>query len=136
VAYLASASEALYYQTSIKELAEIIKRVIEYVSPEGLPYEIDAPRSSLITNLAVKKNVAVFHLINHTGSRDERILQNLYHLPPVEDVNIRYRIPEGKKLKGIRLFVPAEHSHKTAGKVVHIRLPKIDKYQGVAVEVE
>jgi hypothetical protein len=136
VAYLASASEALYYQTSIKELSEIIKRVIEYVSPDGLPYEIDAPRSSLITNLAVKENLAVFHLINHTGSRDERILQNLYHLPPVDDVTIRYRIPEGKKLKGIRLFVPAEYSHKTVGKIVHIRLPKVGHYQGVAIIVE
>jgi hypothetical protein len=84
----------------------------------------------------MKGNTGVLHLINHTGSRDERILQNLYHLPPVDDVTIRYRIPEGKKLKGIRLFVPAEYSQKTVGNIVHIHIPKVGNYQGVAIDVE
>ena len=136
VAYLAAASEALYYQTGIEELADVIKGVIAYVSPDGLPYEVEAPRSALITNLVVGGKAAVLHLVNRTGSRDERILQNLYHLPPVNDVTVTYRLPKGKTLKGVRLFVPAEYSVTTAGNAVHVHLARVDSYQGVAIEVE
>jgi len=103
-----------------------------------LPYEVEAPRSALISNLTVKGNMAdeggtaVVHLINHTGSREERILQNLYHLPPVDNVTVRYRLPAGTKLEAVRLFVPADFSSETTGDVVHVRLPRIDAYQAVS----
>lgn len=136
VAFLASASDALYYQTGIRELSDVIKDVIEYVSPEPSPYEVEAPRSSLITNMTVKGDIGVIHLVSLTGNRAERILQNFYNVPPVDDVTIKCKIPEGKKLKGIHMFVPAAYSHKIIGDVVEIHLHRVDKYQGVAVEVE
>ena len=53
VAYIAAEVGAMYLQTGIRELSDLIRDVIEYVSPEGVPYEIEAPIASLITNMTV-----------------------------------------------------------------------------------
>ncbi len=134
--YISSSIGALYQQTSIIELADMIRNIIEYVSPESIPYEIEAPASSLISNMTVNGDKRVFHLINHTGSRDERILQNVYYIPPINNVTIQFRIPQGKKIKQIQLFVPSEFTHKRDGNIEYINLEQVDKYQGVVVELE
>jgi hypothetical protein len=78
VAYIAAGVGAMYEQTGIREFADFIRDVIEYVSPEGVPYEIVAPIASLITNMTVKGDKLVLHLINRTGSNHERKWQNNY----------------------------------------------------------
>ena len=51
VAYIAAEVGAMYLQTGIRELSDLIRDVIEYVSPEGASYEIEAPIASLISNM-------------------------------------------------------------------------------------
>ena len=98
VAYIPAALGAMYLQTHIREFADFLKDVMEYVSPEAVPYEIDAP-SSLIANMTVNGNKKVLHLINWTGCKLEKVLQNVYHIPPIEDVLVKYKIPNGKGIK-------------------------------------
>ena len=127
---------AMYLQTNIREFSDFLKHVIEYVSPDGLPYEIDAPQSSLITNMTVDGDKRVFHLINWSGSKNERMWQDVYYIPPIEHVTIRFKITSRKKIKNIRLLVPAEFSQKREKDILDITLPRVEKYQGIVIEME
>ena len=136
VAYIAAGVGAMYLQTGIRELADLIRDVIEYVSPEGSPYEIEAPIASLITNMTVNGDKIVFHLINRTGSNQERMWQNNYYIPPIENVTIKVRIPGGKEIKNITSFVPVIFSQKREKNILEITLSRIDKYQSIVIEME
>ncbi len=136
VAYIAAEKGAMYLQTGIRELSDLLKDVIAYVSPSGLPYEIEAPTASLISNMTVNGNKMVFHLINRTGNNQERTWQNIYYIPPVENVTIKVRIPDGKEIKNISSFVPVAFSQKRVNNILHITLPRVEKYQGIVVELK
>jgi hypothetical protein len=135
VAYVPAALDAMYRQTRIRQFAQFLSDVIAFVSPDGLPYEIDAP-STLIANMMSRGDTRVLHLINWTGCKYESPQQNVYYIPPIENVVMRYKVPRGKRVTGVRLFIPAEHSHRVERNVLHVSLPEIDKYQGVVIEME
>jgi hypothetical protein len=135
-AYIAAEVGAMYLQTGIRELADLIRDVIEYVSPEGASYEIEAPIASLITNMTVNGDRMVFHLINRTASNQERMWQNIYYIPPIENVTIKVRIPDGKKIKNITSFVPVAFSQKRENNILEITLSRIEKYQAIVIEMQ
>lgn len=124
VAYISAALGAKYWQTNLRDLSDFIGDVIKYVSPDGVPYEIEAPPSVLITNMTVCGDKRVFHLINRSGSN-----------PPIENVIIKFRIPSGKKINKITSFVPTDFSQKKNKNVLHILLPRVEKYQGIVMEM-
>ncbi len=62
--------------------------------------------------------------------------QNIYYIPPIENVKIKVRIPESKEIKKITSFVPAEFSQKRERDILEITLPRIDNYQAIAIEVK
>jgi hypothetical protein len=136
VAYISAASSSMYMQTSIREYSDLISNIIEYVSNDNIPYEVEAPFSSLITNMTTNGDTSVLHLINHTGTKSERMWQNEYYIPPIEKVTIKYRIPDNKKVKKIALFIPQKFTQKKEKDFLYITLPRIDKYQAVIVEME
>ena len=135
VAYVPAALDAMYRQTRIRQFADFLRDVVAYVSPDGLPYEIDAP-STLIANMMSRGNTRVLHLINWTGCKHESSQQNVYYIPPIENVVVRYKVPRGKRVTGVRLFVPADYSQRVEQDVLHVTLPKVDKYQGLIIEME
>ncbi len=135
VAYIPAALDAAYLQSHIRQFGDFIKNVVEYVSPAGVPFEIDAP-SSLIANMTYKGNTRVLHLVSWAGCKQGSTRQNIYYIPPIDNVVIKYNIPRGKKIKKVALFVPGEFSHKRNDNTLYITLPKIDKYQAVIIEIE
>jgi hypothetical protein len=110
--------------------------VIDYVSPDGVLYEIDAPTGSLISNMTVNGDRMVFHLINRTGSNQERNWQNSYYIPPIENVTLKLKIPKGKEIKNITSFIPVEFSQRREKDILRITLPRIEKYQGIVIELK
>jgi len=134
VAYIAGAIGAMYRQTHLEQLADFLRDVIRWASPDGLPYELDAP-SGLIANLTARGDLRVLHLVNWTGCKLEAPMQNAYYLPPVRNVQIRYRLPPGKGVSAVRLFVPVECKHHVEGGVLHLTLPQVDAYQGIVIEL-
>jgi hypothetical protein len=135
VAYIPAALGAMYSQTHIREFADFLKDVMEYVSPEVVPYEIDAP-SSLIANMTINGNKRVLHLINWTGCKFEKPLQNVYYIPPIEDVTIRCKIPQGKKVANVTLFISEKFTYQSKKDILSIHLPRVGNYQGLAIEFE
>jgi hypothetical protein len=134
VAYIPATLDAMYRQTRIRQFADFLRDVMAYVSPDGLPYEIDAP-SALIANMMTRGDKRVLHLINWTGCNHESPQQNVYYIPPIENVVIRYKIPDGKRVSRVQLFVPAPYSQRVLDGVLHVTLPRVDHYQGVIVEM-
>jgi len=126
----------MYLQTGIREYSDLIRNVIEYVSPERTSYEIEAPIASLITNMTVNGDRMVFHLINRTASNQERMWQNIYYIAPIENIKIKVSIPDGKEIKNIALFVPVAFTHKKEKGMLEITLSRIDKYQAIVVELQ
>lgn len=135
VAYIPAALDAMYRQTRIRQFSDLLRDVVAYVSPRNIPYEIDAP-ATLIANLMSRGNTRVLHLINWTGCNYESEQQEVYYIPPVKDVVVRYQVPRGKRVTGVKLFVPAEFSQRVEGNVLSVTLPKVDNYQGVVIEME
>ncbi len=135
VAYLAAEVGAMYLQSGIRELSDLIRDVIDYVSPDGAPYEIEAPTGSLITNMTTKEDKMVFHLINRTGNNQERMWQNVYAIPPIENVTIKVRIPDGKKIKSITPFLSVAFLQRQENNILLITLPRVQKYQGIVIEL-
>jgi hypothetical protein len=136
VAYISAATGAMFQQTGIMEYSDFLREVIEYVSPGGLPYEIDAPASTLITNMTVNGDKRVFHLITWIGSQNENMWQNIYYIPKIENVTINFRVPEGKKVKSVSSFSPVKLTYKQDEGILKINLPYVDKYQGIVIEME
>ncbi len=135
VAYIPAALDAMYRQTRIRQFADFLGAVIAYVSPHGLPYELDAP-ATLIATMMARGDTRVLHLINWTGCKHESPHQNVYYIPPVENVIVRYKIPRGKRVTRVRLFIPAEYSQRIKQDVLHVTLPTVDRYQGVIIEMK
>jgi len=135
VAYVPAALDAMYRQTRFRQFADFLRDVVAYVSPRGLPYEVDAP-AALIANMMSRADTRVLHLINWTGCNYETEQQAVYYIPPVKNVAVRYKVPQGKRVTGVRLFAPGDYTHRVEGGVLHVTLPEVDKYQGVVIEME
>lgn len=135
VAYLATAIDAMYRQTRYQEFARTLADVITYVSPRAPLAEVEAP-PGVITNLMSRGNTHVLHLVNWTGSNFEDEQQELYYMPPVENVVVRFRIQSGMSLKRVQLFAPVDFTHTVQDDVLTITLPRLEGYQGIVVEFQ
>ena len=90
----------------------------------------------LIANMMSRDNTRVLHLINWTGCKYESPQQNVYYIPPFKNVVVHYRVPRAKRVTSVWLFVPADYSQRVEQDVLHVTLPKVDKHQGVIIEME
>ena len=136
IAYISAATGAMFQQTGIADYADFLKDVIEYVSPAEAPYEIVAPQSTLITNMTENGDKRVFHLITWTGSQNENMWQNVYYIPKIENVTIKFRIPDGKEIKKVLSFTPVKLLQKQDKNIFNITIPYIERYQGIVIELE
>jgi len=135
VAYISAALDSAYLQTHNPRMAGIIRSVISYVASEEAPYDLEAP-DALLANMTVRDQTSVVHLVNWSGSKLERVQQYVDYLPPVENVRLKFSVPAGKRIRGVRLFVPGPFSQKLDGRTLTVSLPRVGDYQAVVIEME
>jgi hypothetical protein len=135
VVYCASALESLFLQQNNSAVGEMLRTMVAKAAPEPPPFELDAP-SALIANLTTKGNLRILHLTNWTGNKLERPGANEYYLAPVENVRVRIKIPEGKRLRSVALLVNAPYSKQRKGRVLELVIRRVEAYQAVRMEVE
>lgn len=135
VIYCASALESLYAGCGARIVGDLIRSFIKTVSTEPIPYTLDAP-ASLIANLAEKEGQLILHLTNWTGNKFEQPWRNEYYLAPVENVSLRIRIPEDKKIKNVYTLVEADFKKQVSGQNLEVFLPKVEAYQAIVLEFE
>ncbi|HUU27902.1 MAG TPA: alpha-amylase family protein [archaeon] len=135
VAYLSSSIESLYIGNNIKELADFIKALVEYVSPVEAPYSVEG-LECLISNMTVRDNTRVLHLTNWTGNKLERNWAAEYYIAPIENVRLLIRVPEGKTVSSVRTLAGGACQQRNIGEMLEIVLPRVEAYQAVAVTFE
>jgi hypothetical protein len=135
VAYMASCLESLFHTDNMDVLGKLIRTLVNTVAPEQAPYELQAP-AGLICNMTTNGNSRVLHMTNWTGNKFERMLTKEYYLGPVEDVILRIRLPQQKRVQNIDTFVAAPSRRRDLGGAVEISFPRIEAYQAVHLELE
>lgn len=135
VIYCASGLESLYDHEGPDIIGDLLAEFVKTVSPHEAPYTLTAP-SCLLANLTEKENQLVLHLTNWTGNKFEKPWWNEYYLPPVRNVRLRIRIPDGKEVRSVSTLVKAKYEKKVAGRYVEVFLPEVEAYQAVVVELK
>ena len=62
--------------------------------------------------------------------------QNIYYIPSIDNVKIKVRIPDGKKIQNITSFLPVAFSQKEENNILEITIPRIEAYQGLVIEMQ
>lgn len=135
VVYCASSLESLYLQQNSTAVGGLLRALVAKAAPMPPPYEADAP-AAVIANLTSKGNVMVLHLTNWTGNKLERAGANEDYLAPVENVRVRLRVPEGRKVRHASVLVKAAFGKAQRGSILEITLPRVEAYQAIRVEFE
>ncbi|MDD4109480.1 MAG: hypothetical protein PHH93_12250, partial [Prolixibacteraceae bacterium] len=133
VIYCSSTIESLYNSEGPDIVGELIKNIVQIAGSEA-PYSLDAP-ASLISNLTTKENIMVLHMTNWTGNKFEKPWRNEYYLAPVENVKLKIRIPDDKKVKSVSTVVKTKYKKHLKGKILEITLPKVEAYQALVIEL-
>lgn len=135
VVYCASALESLFLQQNSRAVGEFLRSLVAKAAPLPPPYEVDAP-AAVIANLTAKGDTLVLHLVNWTGNKFERPGVNEYYLAPVENVQVRIAVPDGKRVRGAELLIPAEFQEKRTSQAIEVSIRRLEAYQAVRVELE
>jgi Hypothetical glycosyl hydrolase 6 len=135
IAYLASCLESLFQTDNINVLGKLICTLVRAVAPEPAPYDVQAP-AGLLCNMTTNGNRRVLHMTNWTGNKFEHMLTKDYYLAPVENIVLRIRLPENKRIRSIGLFVPGPSNRRDLDGAVEMTFPRIEAYQAVHLELE
>lgn len=135
VAYLASTLESLFLGSNIKELADLIRTLIGWVSPRSLPFEVQGP-DSLIANMTRKADTRVVHLANWTGNKFERRWVSEYYIAPVSNIHLRIPVPEGKTVGSVKALVSCELETSIREDLVEVLIPRMEAYQAIVIRFD
>lgn len=131
VVYLASSLESLYSSTKESVLGRCLRDLVAYAAVSPMPYQVSGP-STLVANLTQNGNRRVLHLLNWTTEPDNES----GYLPSVENVVVRLRIPEGRKVCRLAGFPTTSFRHKQSGPELELRFPRIEAYEGISFELQ
>ncbi len=131
VVYLASSLESLYSQTRQSVLGDCLRRLVESVATPPPPYRVTAP-GTLIVNLTQNGDRRVLHLLNWTTEPENES----GYLPPIDNVCVRLRLPEGKQARRLAGFPTTSFRRKQSGQELELRFPRIDSYEAVVFELQ
>ena len=131
VVYLASSLESLYSSTKESVLGRCVRNLVEYAAGTPPPYQVTAP-NCLIVNLTQNGNGRLLHLLNWTT---EPYNESGYS-PPIENVSVRLRIPEGKQVRRLAGFPNPSFRHKQSGQELELRFRRIEAYEAVTFELK
>jgi hypothetical protein len=131
VVYLASSLESFYKTTKESVLGSFLRNLVEQAATTPPPYQVTAP-SSLIVNLTQNGNRRVLHLLNWTTESDNES----GYLPPIENVRVRLRIPEGRHVRQLKGFPETSFRHKQSGQELELRFPRVGVYEGISFELQ
>lgn len=131
VVYLASSLESLYSSTRQSLLGRYLRTLLEEAAAVPPPYRVVAP-PSVIANLTQNGDRRVMHLLNWTGDAENEA----NYLPPAENVAVYLTIPDGMKVRQVTAFPESSFHQTQPGQELEIRIPRMDAYQAIAVELE
>jgi hypothetical protein len=130
VVYLASSLESLYNSTRQSDLGTLLRGLVEGAAGSPPPVRVTAP-AWLVANLTQNGQRYVLHLLNWTGDAEN----DGGYLPAVENVAIRWTIPDGAKVRSVSALVEAPFRSEASGQELVIQLPRVEAYQALVVDL-
>jgi hypothetical protein len=134
VLYLGSSLEAVYYETRMKAVLELVRSLLEPLIGRFRTYEIER-RSGLMPHLVTSADRLVLHLLANTGNKSKklRIREEFLAVP---DVKVRLRLPEGRRARSVGLLRSRQRPvwHERAG-WVEVTVPQVLIHEAVLLEL-
>jgi len=134
VIYIGSGLEAVYNETRMKRLREYLATLIDPILDPLRTYSIDA-RSGVMPHLTATNGTILLHLLADTGNKTKKLRIREEFLP-VENVNVRIRIPDGRKVKSVSLLRAGSVASRarTSG-WIEVTVPKVLIHEAVKVDL-
>lgn len=103
--YISGSLEAQYPVSRVKSVREVLASMIQYLGGgEALPFKLQAPRGVYgVLRRAVNGDLVLWVLAN-VGFKDAASGGMRQEFVPVRDVEIRIRVPEGRRVEGVELM--------------------------------
>jgi hypothetical protein len=135
VIYIGSGLEAIYNETRMKRLREYLATLIDPILGQHRTYSIEA-RAGVIPHLTATKDTILLHLLADTGNKTKKLRIREEFLP-VENVNVRIRIPQGRSVKSVSLLRDGGSVGTRAGTPgwIEVTVPKVLIHDAVRVDL-
>jgi hypothetical protein len=134
VLYLASSLEAVYYETRMKAVADLVRSLLDPLIGRLRTYEVER-RSGLMPHLVQSSDRIVLHLLANTGNKSKKLRMREEFLP-VPDVKVRLRLPEGRRARSVTLLrarQPVDWQARDGW--VEVTVPRVLIHEAVQLEL-
>ncbi len=134
VIYIGSSLEAVYEETRMKPLRAWFGSLVEPWLAARRSYQ--APFvPGVLPHLVASRDTAVLHLLADTGNKNKHLRAREEYLP-VTDVQVRFRIPDGKRVKSVSLL---RAGRTLAGEVregwLEVAVPRVWIHEAIRVDL-
>jgi hypothetical protein len=55
---------------------------------------------------------------------------------PIENVRVRFAVPEGKRVRNVTLLVEMPYHQQQTGSILEVLIPRMETYQAVRMDLE
>lgn len=125
--YVSGSLEAQYPASRVKSTREVLASMVQYLAGgEPLPFRLRAPRGVYgVLRQATSGDLALWLLAN-VGFKDAAIGAMRQEFVPVQDVEVRIRVPEGREVQGVALVRAKQRiPHRLEGGYAVATLPTL-----------
>jgi hypothetical protein len=99
VIYIGSGLEAVYAETRMKRVREYLASLIDPILAPRRTYEVEH-RSGVLPYLMASRDTILLHLLADIGNKTKH-LRIREEFEAIEDVKVRIRLPEGRRVKEV-----------------------------------
>lgn len=135
VIYIGSGLEAIYDETLNADVLGYFESLLDPILSPSRQYEVDF-RQGLMAEFAASRDTLLLHLLADTGNIWKKKLVEETFLP-VENVHVRLRVPEGRRVHSAELLWSKAAANWTVKEGwVSLTVPRVRIYEAVRVELD
>jgi hypothetical protein len=132
--YIGSGLEAIYDETLNDDVFGYFRSLLDPILSSVRPYEVDF-RQGLMPEFTASRDTLLLHLLVDTGNIWKKRLVEETFLP-VENVQVRIRIPVGRQVRSVTLMWSKADAHWTVEDGwVDLTVPRVRIYEAVRVDL-
>jgi len=138
VVYFAPAVGKAYCRWANELLRVLIANAVRWVSDGQEPFAIEAP-NCVIAHMTEERGGIhrLLHLINYTGNRHENSARRVHYVPPIENIPIKVRIPEGHSVRSVSVLNTGDDIRfRKENESVSFVLPRLGLFASVLISLE
>jgi hypothetical protein len=132
--YIGSGLEAIYDETLNDDVFGYFRSLLDPILSSVRPYEVGF-QQGLMPEFTASRDTLLLHLLVDTGNIWKKRLVEETFLP-IENVQVRIRIPVGRQVRSVTLMWSKADAHWTAEDGwVYLTVPRVRIYEAVRVDL-